>query len=211
MDKTSTSTKKNVFHEHIILLIEGRFLAFLSIGILAAIWFGMIKDILKVQSINEASQWVSQNLLSILGILLFTVLEIIFLWEFWYRFFGRLFITENEIIWKCPFMKTRRLNQTEVKYAGFDYRFSSGSLRNITTVDMVYFRNIHIPRSMLARATSCETVMILLNSTQAKSCAFVCRNGCRSPAIGYSQLRTKVFSGKKTVVAGIDGSADTVG
>lgn len=146
------SSKKQVFHEHIILLIEGRLLAFLSIGILAAIWFGMIKDILKVHSINEASQWVSQNLLSILGILLFTVLEVVFLWEFWYRFFGRLFITENEIIWKCPFMKTRRLNQTEVKYAGFDYRFSSGSLRNITTVDMAYFSKHPYPQEYVGKS-----------------------------------------------------------
>lgn len=146
------SSKKQVFHEHIILLIEDRLLAFLSIGILAAIWFGMIKDILKVQSINEASQWVSQNLLSILGILLFTVLEVVFLWEFWYRFFGRLIITENEIIWKCPFMKTRRLNQTEVKYAGFDYRFSSGSLRNITAVDMAYFSRHPYPEECVGKS-----------------------------------------------------------
>ena len=152
MDKTSTSTKKNVFHEHIILLIEGRFLAFLSIGILAAIWFGMIKDILKVQSINEASQWVSQNLLSILGILLFTVFEIIFLWEFWYRFFGRLFITENEIIWKCPFMKMRRLDRTEIKYTGFDFRFSSNSLRSITTMDMIYFSKHPYPQEYIGKS-----------------------------------------------------------
>lgn len=81
-----------------------------------------------------------------------TVLACIPLHEFWYRCFGRLIIAEDEIIWKCPFMKTRCLGKAEVKHVGFDFRFSSGALRNITTMDMIYFSKHPYPEKYVGKS-----------------------------------------------------------
>ena len=135
--------KRKVYHEHIILLIEGRLLMLFFVAGLIWLWMLFIRD--GADSLRE-------NIFSILFLLAITGLAAIAFYGFWDRCFGRLIIDEDEIIWKCPFMKTRRLHKDEIRYTGFDYRFKGGSLRDITTMDMAYFSKKPYPQDAVNKS-----------------------------------------------------------
>ena len=143
MRDTMHNPKRKVYHEHIILLIEGRLLMLFFVAGLIWLWTLFIRD--GADSLRE-------NIFSILFLLAITGLAAIAFYGFWYRCFGRLIIDEDEIIWKCPFMKTRRLHKDEIRYTGFDYRFKGGSLRDITTMDMAYFSKKPYPQDAVNKS-----------------------------------------------------------
>ena len=126
--------KRRVFHEHIVLLIEGRLLMLLFVSTTGFIWFLFFRD--------------TPNFLdrAILFPLCITALVCIPLHEFWYRCFGRLVVTEDEIVWKCPFMRTVRLRKTEIRYTGIDYRWPGSARKAVTPVDMAYFSTKSYPQ-----------------------------------------------------------------
>ena len=126
--------KRRVFHEHIILLIEGRLLMLLFIGTTGFIWYLFFRDTPAL--LDKA----------ILFPICVTVLACIPLHEFWYRCFGRLVVTEDEIVWKCPFMRTVRLKKAEIRYTGIDYRWPGPAQKVITPVDMAYFSTTPYPQ-----------------------------------------------------------------
>lgn len=126
--------KRRVFHEHIILLLEGRLLMLLFIGFSGFIWYLFFRDTPAL--LDKA----------ILFPICVTALVCIPLHEFWYRCFGRLVVTEEEIIWKCPFMRTVRLQKTEIRYTGIDYRWPGPARKAVTPVDMAYFSTTPYPQ-----------------------------------------------------------------
>ena len=126
--------KRRVFHEHIILLIEGRLLMLLFIGTTGFMWYLFFRD---------TSALLDKAILTPLCI---TALVCIPLHGFWYRCFGRLIIVEDEIIWKCPFMRTVRLKKAEIKYTGIDYRWPGSVGKAVTPVDMAYFSTTPYPQ-----------------------------------------------------------------
>ena len=126
--------KRRVFHEHIILLIEGRILMLLFIGFTGFIWYLFFRD---TPSLLDKA---------ILFPLCVTALVCIPLHEFWHRCFGRLVVTEDEIAWKCPFMRTVRLQKTEIRYTGIDYRWPGPALKAVTSMDMAYFSTTPYPQ-----------------------------------------------------------------
>lgn len=127
-------TKRRVFHEHIILLIEGRLLMLLFIGTTGFMWYLFFRDTPAL--LDKA----------ILIPLCITALVCIPLHEFWHRCFGRLVIVEDEIIWKCPFMRTVRLKKAEIRYTGIDYRWPGPAQKAVTPVDMAYFSTTPYPQ-----------------------------------------------------------------
>lgn len=127
-------TKWRVFHEHIILLIEGRLLMLLFIGTTGFMWYLFFRDTPAL--LDKA----------ILIPLCITALVCIPLHEFWYRCFGCLVVTEDEIVWKCPFMRTVRLRKTEIRYTGIDYRWPGSARKAVTPVDMAYFSTKSYPQ-----------------------------------------------------------------
>lgn len=137
-------TKRKVFYEQIILLVEGRLFMLLIVVFLVWFWHLFIID---VYSGRLHVRWAD-----ILLLFFVTALAGFVLWSFWYRCFGRLIIDENEIIWKCPLMKTRCLHKEEIRYTGFDYRFKGGSLRDITTMDMAYFSKLPYPQEAVNKS-----------------------------------------------------------
>lgn len=143
MRDTMDKPKRKVYHEHIILLIEGRLLMLFFVAGLIWLWALFIRD---------WSGSLRENIFSILFLLAITALAAIALYGFWYRCFGRLIIDEDEVIWKCPLMKTRRLRKDEIRYTGFDYRFKGGSLRDITTMDMAYFSKYPYPQEAVNKS-----------------------------------------------------------
>lgn len=126
--------KRRVFHEHIILLIEGRLLMLLFVSTTGFIWYLFFRDTPAL--LDKA----------ILFPIYVTVLACIPLHEFWYRCFGRLVVTEDEIVWKCPFMRTVRLKKAEIRYTGIDYRWPGPAQKAVTPVDMAYFSTTPYPQ-----------------------------------------------------------------
>ena len=126
--------KRRVFHEHIILLIEGRLLMLLFVSTTGFIWYLFFRDTPAL--LDKA----------ILFPICVTVLACIPLHEFWYRCFGRLVVTEDEIVWKCPFMRTVRLKKAEIRYTGIDYRWPGPAQKAVTPVDMAYFSTTPYPQ-----------------------------------------------------------------
>ena len=120
--------KRRVFHEHIVLLIEGRLLMLLFVSTTGFIWYLFFRDTPAL--LDKA----------ILFPICVTVLACIPLHEFWYRCFGRLVVTEDEIVWKCPFMRTVRLK------TGIDYRWPGPAQKAVTPVDMAYFSTTPYPQ-----------------------------------------------------------------
>ena len=132
--------KRRVFHEHIILLIEGRILMLLFIGFTGFIWYLFFRD---TPSLLDKA---------ILFPLCVTALVCIPLHEFWHRCFGRLVVTEDEIAWKCPFMRTVRLQKTEIRYTGIDYRWPGPALKAVTSMDMAYFSTTPYPQACRSKS-----------------------------------------------------------
>ena len=126
--------KRRVFQEHIILLIEGRLLMLLFVSTTGFIWYLFFRDTPAL--LDKA----------ILFPICVTVLACIPLHEFWYRCFGRLVVTEDEIVWKCPFMRTVRLKKAEIRYTGIDYRWPGPAQKAVTPVDMAYFSTTPYPQ-----------------------------------------------------------------
>ena len=102
--------KRKVFHEHIILLTEGRFLMLAVLAVMVWLPYLFVRD----RMAGMTLAWWEIPFLLLVEVSLYYAL----LCQFWYRCFGCLVVTEDEIIWKCPFMRTVRLRKTEIRYTG---------------------------------------------------------------------------------------------
>ena len=111
--------KRKVFHEHIILLTEGRFLMLAVLSVMVWLPYLFVRD----RMAGMMLAWWEIPFLLLVEVSLYYAL----LRQFWYRCFGRLVIVEDEIIWKCPFMRTVQLRKTEIRYTGIDYRWPAKS------------------------------------------------------------------------------------
>lgn len=127
-----------VFHEHIILLTEGRFLMLAVLAFMVWFLYLFVGD--KVTG-TTLSWWEIPFTLLVEVSLYYALLH-----QFWYRCFGRLVVTEDEIVWKCPFMRTVRLQKAEIRYVGIDYRWPGLAQKAVTPVDMAYFSTTPYPQ-----------------------------------------------------------------
>ena len=93
--------KRKVFHEHIILLTEGRFLMLAVLAVMVWLPYLFVRD----RMAGTMLAWWEIPFLLLVEVSLYYAL----LRQFWYRCFGCLVVTEDEIVWKCPFMRTVRL------------------------------------------------------------------------------------------------------
>ena len=87
--------KRKVFHEHIILLTEGRFLMLAVLAVMAWLPYLFVRD----RMAGMMLAWWEIPFLLLVEVSLYYAL----LRQFWYRCFGCLVVTEDEIVWKCPF------------------------------------------------------------------------------------------------------------
>ena len=130
--------KRKVFHEHIILLTEGRFLMLAVLAVMVWLPYLFVRD----RMAGMMLAWWEIPFLLLVEVSLYYAL----LRQFWYRCFGCLVVTEDEIIWKCPFMRTVRLRKTEIRYTGIDYRWPGSARKAVTPVDMAYFSTKSYPQ-----------------------------------------------------------------
>lgn len=129
--------KRKVFHEHIILLTEGRFLMLAVLAVMVWLPYLFVRD----RMAGTMLAWWEIPFLLLVEVSLYYAL----LRQFWYRCFGCLVVTEDEIVWKCPFMRTVRLRKTEIRYTGIDYRWPGSARKAVTPVDMAYFSHDALP------------------------------------------------------------------
>lgn len=130
--------KRKVFHEHIILLTEGRFLMLAVLIVMVWFLYLFVRDRMAGMTL---AWWEIPFLLLVEVSLYYALLR-----QFWYRCFGRLMVTEDEIVWKCPFMRTVRLKKAEIRYTGIDYRWPGPAQKAVTPVDMAYFSTTPYPQ-----------------------------------------------------------------
>lgn len=130
--------KRKVFHEHIILLTEGRFLMLAVLAVMVWLPYLFVRD----RMAGMTLAWWEIPFLLLVEVSLYCVL----LRQFWYRCFECLVVTEDEIVWKCSFMRTVRLKKAEIKYTGIDYRWSGSVGKAVTPVDVAYFSTKSYPQ-----------------------------------------------------------------
>ena len=130
--------KRKVFHEHIILLTEGRFLMLAVLAVMVWLLYLFVRDRMAGMTL---AWWEIPFLLLVEVSLYYALLR-----QFWYRCFGCLVVTEDEIVWKCPFMRTVQLRKTEIRYTGIDYRWPGSARKAVTPVDMAYFSTKSYPQ-----------------------------------------------------------------
>lgn len=121
-----------VFREHLVLVIEGRLflllLLFIPIVCLAVLlYFGIVQKVL-LWSI-------------ILLFFIITPLTGFVVYHFWYRCFGKLVIRHDEIVWRCAFMNSCRIQRSECYYAGIE-SFTEGNI--VADVHNSGFRSVFI-------------------------------------------------------------------
>ena len=126
--------KRKVFHEHIILLTEGRFLMLAVLAVMVWLPYLFVRD----RMAGTMLAWWEIPFLLLVEVSLYYAL----LRQFWYRCFGCLVVTEDEIVWKCPFMRTVRLRKTEIRYTGIDYRWPGSAKSGYACRYGVFFHKV---------------------------------------------------------------------
>ena len=103
--------QKRTFRTHIILVTEGRLFLFLGLLLLPAMAIppmSIVKD-----SDNRVLDIILSFFLLGIAILFFAVV----LPFFWPRAFGKLIVTDKTITWRCLFMKSRRIEMSDIRYS----------------------------------------------------------------------------------------------
>ena len=103
--------RKRTFRTHIIAVIEGRLFLFLVLLLLPAM---VIPPMLIVKdSDNRVLDIILSVFLLGIAILFFAVV----LPSFWTKAFGKQIVTDKTITWRCLFMKSRRLELSDIRYS----------------------------------------------------------------------------------------------
>ena len=94
---------KTIIFPHIILLIEGRLLMLLAVWFLCFIIYGL----------PEAA---AEGPIYIVIAIAFIPLSLWAVYHFWPLCFGELVVTETYVKWRCLFMRSCKLEFSEIKY-----------------------------------------------------------------------------------------------
>ena len=103
--------KRKVFLTHLVLLIGGRALCLLPLGITAVTIVSMIHELISTGAVAECG-W------AIVLLLMLTGTSIFFCHWLWPQCFSRLILAEDAVIWRCPFMRPRKIRKEECRYVG---------------------------------------------------------------------------------------------
>lgn len=144
MKQVAPPQKRCTFYEHIILRTEGCALMLMALFVLVLFPYLFLRD--RLSALPLAWWDIPVLILAEAGIY-FGLLR-----PFWYRCFGYLVVTEDEIRWKCPFMRAVRLKKTEIRYTGIDRRWPGTAGKTITSMDMAYFSTAPYPRDCVNKS-----------------------------------------------------------
>lgn len=103
--------QRKVFWTHPVLLIEGRFACFLLLG---AVVFFNGWPVYEWLSTGTVNQWGWSLALAIM----ISVPSFFFLRFLWPQCFNRLILTDDAVIWRCLFMRPRKIGKDECRYVG---------------------------------------------------------------------------------------------
>ena len=107
-----TGKRRRTFRTHIILVTEGRLFLFLMLLIWPMILFGPVITLIK---------GTDHPFLCVVALVIFIAVTFglfaVVLPFFWPRAFGKLIVTDKTITWRCLFMKSRRIELSDIRYS----------------------------------------------------------------------------------------------
>ena len=104
--------RRRTFRTHIILVTEGRILLFLF---LFGFPFAAVVQIL--MAVKYPDDCIFFIAFFAFYLALFVLCFVVVLPFFWPRCFGKLIVTDKTITWRCLFMKSRRLELSDIRYS----------------------------------------------------------------------------------------------
>ena len=104
--------RKRTFRTHIILVTEGRILLFLF---LFGFPFAAVVQIL--MALKYPDDCIFFIAFFAFYLALFVLCFVVVFPFFWPRAFGKLIVTDKTITWRCLFMKSRRLELSDIRYS----------------------------------------------------------------------------------------------
>ena len=103
--------RKRIFWTNPILLLCGRLLCFLFLGVTMAVYVAIIREVITAGTVSEWG-W------ALTVIFLLTASSAFIFYQFWPSSFGRLILTEDAVIWRCPFLHSRKIAKDACSYVG---------------------------------------------------------------------------------------------
>ena len=103
--------KRQVFWTHPVLLIGGRLFCLLGLGVTLFLDGSAIYEWISTGTVSNLG-------LSIIVSLLCTLLAAVVFYHFWPQCFSRLILAEDAVVWRCLFMRPRKIAKEECRYVG---------------------------------------------------------------------------------------------
>ena len=103
--------KRQVFWTHPVLLIGGRLFCLLGLGVTLFLDGSTLCEWISTGSVTDLG-------LSVVASLLCTALAAVVFYHFWPQCFSRLILAEDAVIWRCLFMRPRKIAKEECRYVG---------------------------------------------------------------------------------------------
>ena len=103
--------QRKVFRTHPVLLIGGRLFCLLGLGVTLFLDGSTLYEWISTGTVTDLE-------LSVVASLLSTTLAAVVLYHFWPQCFSKLILTEEAVIWRCPFMRPRKIRKEECRYVG---------------------------------------------------------------------------------------------
>ena len=103
--------KRQVFWTHPVLLIGGRLFCLLGLGVTLFLDGSTLYEWISTGTVTDLG-------LSVVVSLLCTALAAVVFYHFWPQCFSRLILAEDEVIWRCLFMRPRKIAKEECRYVG---------------------------------------------------------------------------------------------
>ena len=103
--------KRQVFWTHPLLLIGGRLFCLLGLGVTLFLDGSTLYEWISTGTVTDLG-------LSVVVSLLCTALAAVVFYHFWPQCFSRLILAEDEVIWRCLFMRPRKITKDACRHIG---------------------------------------------------------------------------------------------
>lgn len=103
--------KRQVFWTHPVLLIGGRLFCLLGLGVTLFLDGSTLYEWISTGTVTDLG-------LSVVVSLLCTALAAVVFYHFWPQCFCRLILSEDAVIWRCLFMRPRKITKDACRHIG---------------------------------------------------------------------------------------------
>lgn len=197
-------TKKLVFRDNLFLMIAGR--PFFTSIFLFWVWFTYF--VIEIDLAEGNIGWVT------VGIVLFCITQLAgWFWickaVVWQRCWGKLIVTEDEIIFRCFPLRPKRIRKTECNYIGIaDYRkydreVTDGDKNDpdyyyiYTTCVAIYFSKEPYPKEYIGRVSQLQCTKNFIKFTysdELADAAFAWAPSKAAKVLGFKNRRQSLIN-----------------